>query len=306
LREAIEEGIVLIFDDDARLATLKDGNIDVSKSVKNDEWFFDPFDSDDFEYDLTKFVVKRFEGNLYGSGSQRVYMKLRDVTTGVESYQKVAEVGNPQEPILNVFNLFNQVRVENNRDTGFTFSFGPTQFFTEGDVSIPRRDKESPDRNIPVNATFGDTLGTVIAVYRKDPENIEAPITARIGAKAQTDGRLELREVHPDYVDFGAIDPDDPANWGPPPRLNDRETAIQALDFTVGDVTLTTVNNRAPGEQASTVEYDGQSTGGGRADPREAGDSERLNEFDYFVVVAFHDSTSEDLIRYRLFTTEFW
>jgi hypothetical protein len=60
------------------------------------------------------------------------------------------------------------------------------------------------------------------------------------------------------------------------------------------------------GEQGSAVEYDGQSTGGGSSQPRIAGDSERLSEFDYTVATAKHQSTAEDIIRYQLFTEEFW
>jgi hypothetical protein len=303
-----KEGFPLIFEpDDATFGVYRNSNLVQSKSLNNGEWIKNPFELDQYQYDVTRFAVKREEGNLYGSGSQRLFMKLRDIETGEEEYLKVAEVGDPSEAIVNRYNLFNtiQVSVDATGDP-YTFSIGPVHYFVEGDINIPIRRKNSPLRNVPVNATFGDTAGTVFAVYRKDPNNKEVPLDLRCGGKAQTNGRIELREVHPNYIDFGTIDPTNDANWGPPPELRQRETAVQALDFTVGDVSLATDSNRMRGEQGSAVEYSGQSTSGGSSDAAVAGESERLSEFDYTVAVAKHQSTSEDIIRYELITQEFW
>lgn len=303
------EGIPVVFTEtDAKIGVYQDGTLMNSKSLTAGEWHNNPFEIDRFDYDLSKFSVKRQEGNLYGSGSQNVHMKLRDKNTGKEEYLKIGEVGDPDDPIIDTFNLYNTIRVEvdASRSDPFTFSVGPLQFFNEGNIDTPTRGKQSTKRNIAVSATFGDVTGTVFAVYRKDPNNPEVPVQVRCGAKAQTDGRVEIREVHRDFLGFGTIDPDLDSNWGPPDLLRARETGIQELAMTPGDVTLASSNNRAEGEQSAVVEYDGQDTKGGQSQPRESSDAERINEYHYFVATARHQSTAEDLIRYDLFTEEAW
>jgi hypothetical protein len=303
-----KEGFPLIFEpDDATFGVYRGNDLVESKSLNSGEWINNPFEMDKYQYDVTRFAVKREEGNLYGSGSQRLYMKLRNIDNGKEEYLKVAEVGDPSEAIVNRYNLFNtvQVSVDSSADP-YTFSIGPVHYFAEGDINIPLRQRDSPLRNVSVNASFDDTAGTVIAVYRKNPNNKEVPLRLRCGGKAETDGRIELREVHPNYIDFGTVDPTNDANWGPPPELRQRETAVQALDFTVGDISILTDSSRMRGEQGSVVEYSGQSTRGGSSQPEVAGNSERLSEFDYTVAVAKHQSTAEDILRYRLFTEELW
>jgi len=205
------QGIPIVFEEnDAKVGLYQNGSLSSVKSLNNGEWINNPFKMSDFEYDITKFAVKRIEGNLYGSGSQNIHLKLRDKDTGEEEYLKVAEVGDPDEPAIDSFNLYNSIRVEADasRTEPFTFSVGPLQFFNEGGIDVPIRRKESTKRNLNVDATFGDTVGTVVAVYRKDPSNPEVPIQMRCGGKAQTNGRVELREVHRDNIDFGTLDPD--------------------------------------------------------------------------------------------------
>lgn len=302
------QGIPLIFtENDAKFGLYQGGQLTNEKSLKEGEWEENPFEFQDYQYDITKFAVKRQEGNLYGSGSQRLYLKLRNLD-GKEKYLKVGEVGDDQNPAIDNFNLFNTVRVEvsEERNSPFTFSTGPIQFFNEGRVDVPTRRKRSTKRDLPVNSTFGDTTGTVIAVYRKNPDNVEVPIQMRCAGKAETNGRIEIREIHRDFVNFGTIDPDDDANWGPPALLRQRETGLQELDIQPGDVTISSSNNRAEGEQGTVVEYDGQATSGGSSQPRSSEDAERANEYHYFVATARHQSTAENIVRYDLLTEEEW
>lgn len=305
-RDGQEEGVALVFEpDDAKFGTFQNNTLSNVKT--KDEWGFDPFASSDFAYDTTRFAVKREEGNFYGSGSQRLYMKLRNVETGKESYKKITEVGDPSNPIVDVFNLFNQVKVENTSGSPFTFSIGPLQYANEGS-NAPGRGKTSAKRDLNVDAGFTDTAGTVIAVYRKDPDNIEVPVSARVAGKAGTNGEVELREVHPDYLTFGATDPDVDGNWGPPAGLRQRETGLQEFDAPT-EVTIQTDSSRMRGEQASYAAYDFTSGGGpieGTSQPAKAEDSENINEFNYFAAVVKHEDTSENVDRYQLLTNEGW
>lgn len=307
-RDGQEEGVPLIFEgDDAKFGTYQNNVLSNVVSLKNGEWDFDPFGSEDFDYDVTRFAVKREEGNFYGSGSQNLFMKLRDVETGKESYKKVAETGDPQDPIVDVFNLFNQVKVENTSTSPYTFSVGPLQYYNEG-PEVPSRSKTSRKRNLNVDAGFADTAGTVIAIYRKDPDNIEVPVTARVAGKAATDGEIDLREIHPDYLTFGDTDPDLDGNWGPPEGLRQRETGLQEFDAPE-EVSIQTDSGRMRGEQVSSVDYDGQEGQGSSPDTiaaEVARDSENINEYNLFVAVAKHEDTTVDIERFKLLTSEAW
>jgi len=303
-----KQGTALVIEpNEVTVGLYRDGNLKNQKRLTEGEWIFDPFTADDYDYNIEKFAVKRVEGNLYGSGSQNLHFKLRDVDTGEEKYMKVAETGDDEEPALNEFNLFNSVLVDVDASaSSFTFSIGPLQYYNNTNSSLPFRRKRSTKRNLNVNATFGDTTGTVMTVYRKDPDNLEVPVAFRVGAKAQTNGRVELREVHPNYLDFGTIDETNDANWGAPEKLRQRETAMQELTaMTPGDVTISD-DGEVRGEQTVAVEYDGQSNVGGRSVPSKSQQSERINEHNYLVAIAKHQSITEDILRYDLFTKEIW
>lgn len=306
-----EEGIGLKFEDeDAVFGAYQDNELSNTKSLNAGEWKFDPVADDSYQYDSEKFAVKRIEGNLYGSGSQSLFFKLRDVETGVENYQKVAEIGDPNEPIIDTFNLFNQIRVRNNSANPITLRFGPLQYFNENDSDVPIRIKDSPTRGLPVSVGLNDATGTVVGVYRLNPDRVQVPVKAGIGASAQTNGRVELREVHPDYIDFGTIDPDDPTNWEPPNTLNRRETALDQLQMTPGDVSLlTTAGGRAGGEQVSAVEYDGTEAQGntpGESNLTTSSVYSSLSEFNYYVATARHEDTTVDINRLMIVSEESW
>jgi len=303
-----KQGTALVIEpNEVTMGLYRDGNLQNQKRLTEGEWVFNPFASDDYQYDIEKFAVKRIEGNLYGSGSQNLHFKLRDVDTGEEKYMKVAETGDDENPALNEFNLFNSVLVDVDTSAdSFTFSIGPLQYYNNTNSALPFRRKISTKRNLNVDATFGDTAGTVIAVYKKDPDNLQVPVSFRVGAKAQTNGRVELREVHPNYLDFGTINETDDANWGAPEKLRERETAMRELTaMAPGDVTINE-DGEVRGEQSVAVEYDGQSNVGGRSVPSKSQQSERINEHNYLVAIAKHQSTTEDLIRYDFITKEIW
>lgn len=302
------EGVPLRFEpDEVTFGLYRDGNLENPKRLTENEWEMNPFESEKFEYDIEKFTVKREEGNFYGSGSQNIFFKLRDVDTGKEEYIKVAETGDDIEPAINQFNLFNTIRVDLDPDADpFTFSFGPLQYFNEGNIEVPQRRKRSTKRNLPVNDDFSSASGTVISVYRKDPDNVEVPIQIRCGGKAETNGRVEIREVHPNYVDFGTIDPTVDGNWNSPEGLRQRETGLQELDMSVGDVTLQSEGGEPRGEQGAVAEYDGQAQAGGSSSPTTSEDAERVSEYNYYVAAVKHQSTGQDMIRFDLFTLEEW
>ena len=170
-RDGQEQGIPLIFEnEDALFATYQDNQLENVKSLNDDDWKFDPFESEEFQYDITKFAVKRKEGNLYGSGSQRLYFKLRN-QDGEEEYLKIAETADSDNPVIDQYNLFNQVKVENNSNEPYTFSVGPLQYYSEGPEIRTRRRISTdygPDaEGINVDASLTDVAGTVIGVYRK-------------------------------------------------------------------------------------------------------------------------------------------
>jgi len=303
-----KQGTALIIEPDEVTAGLfRDGELKNQKRLTKGEWLFDPFESEKYEYNIEKFAVKRIEGNLYGSGSQNFLFKLRDIDTGEEEYIKVAETGDDTNPALNDFNLFNTILVDVDESANpFTFSIGPLQFYNNTKSSVPYRTKTSTKRNLNVDSKFGDTTGTVLTVYRKDPTNLQVPCSFRVGAKAQTNGRVELREVHPNYLDFGTIDPTDDANWDAPEKLRQRETAIQELTtMTPGDVTIEE-DGVVRGEQTVVIEYDEQTNIGGRLDQAQFRESQQINEHNYLVAIAKHQSSGENIFRYNMFTKELW
>lgn len=306
-RTGQREGIYIEFQpDDVLAGNFRDDARAITRSLEANEWDFNPFEAERFDYNLSRFVLKRIEGNLYGSGSQKMFFKLRNINTGKEEYIQVAEVGDPQNVIANQFNLFNQIKIDNQSADPFTLRFGPLQYFTGQDIDIPSRAKISARRDINVDANVTATVGTVIAVYRKDPDNIEVPVSVTAGAKAESDGEVQIREVHPDYIDFATTDPTNDANWGPPPNLRQRETALQRLNFPPGDATLQNVNGSPRGEQVAAVVYDGQATAGGESPPSVSEQTADLNENNYLVATARHRNTAEDIIRYLLISEEKW
>lgn len=293
--------------DDVVLQNYIGGTVSTTASLEEGEWNLDIFDdsegsygyNDDFRYDLSQFSLKAIRGNLYGAGDIDLYIKFRDLT-GRGQYVKVATIGEVEDPITNRYNLFvTSARVSVNADADpFTLRVGPLNYFNEVTGTPPERRKNSVYRNVSVGSTLGADNFDVVTVYRADPDYRQATTQLdQVTARAADDGRVEVREVHPDYLDFGGLDPTIDSNWATPPNQRPNETSLQELDAAPGTATLSLdANNNRRGIQRGVVEFSG-GQGNESAETKSGAVHENLSEFYYMVVGAQSAGTAIDRIQ---------
>lgn len=298
LRDGAEEGFPLIFEpNDVRQTIYKGGTEVASNSLENGDWKFNPFDSEKFDFDLSKFGVKRQEFDLYGAGDCTQFLKIRDVE-GASYYVECSTIGIVDNPILAQYNLPNSLRVsvDGSRSNPYTVRVGPLHFYNRASIEIPTRTKETTVRSATVNSAIGSNTYQVIGVYRFK-ENYEgvACIVDEMNVKAGTaDCRVEAREVLPEFLNGLPAD----SEWVAPGNQNPDETAIEGVEqgssanvgeYDPGTVTIDTFSPEGKviprGRQLDIV----NASGGGNA--ANAGNEteqlqEKISELKYVAVLA--------------------
>lgn len=291
-----KDGIFLnIQPDTADLRTYKAGSVDQQKA--NTAWDTDIFNNDTYQYDTSIYGVFRLEFDLYGRGDATLFARLgrKDLTQA--DTVTCETITAYTDPILEIFDMPVSLRLETG-DTPVDWSFGPMHYFNRVEEAVRSRTKTEVIRDPSVDKSFdanGDARGepTVIAVYRQNPARVEAfneVVTVSVNSP-DADCRVEMREVHRDFLDFGSTNPDDDANWQPPDNQRRRDTAIDKLNVSPGTVTIGTHTDGGrsgiPRGKQDAVAY---TEGGGGKQENTGGASEEditLGELDYLALVGW-------------------
>lgn len=303
LRDGSEEGFPLIVTpNDVKQTVYKGGNETKANSLEDGDWDFNPFDSPKFDFDLTKFAVKRQEFDLYGAGDCTQFFKIRD-TNAKSHYVECATIGIEEDPLLAHYNLPNSFRVsaDASRSNPYTVRVGPLHYYNRASVEIPTRTKETTIREATINSSIGSGNFQVLGVYRfKDDYEEATSIVNELNVKAGTsDCRVEAREVLPEFLSGLPAD----SEWIAPGDQNPSETAIEGVEqgdstnageYDTGTVTISTFSPEGKtiprGRQLDVV----HATGGGS--PAQAGNEteqlqEKVSELKYVALLAQSDSS---------------
>lgn len=301
------EGMVLRFTpDDAEFLNYRDGEPSVVRSHADGEWKNDVFRDG---YSLRDHVVKGVDGNLYGAGEQHARLLYRDSKTREQS-KEVATLAEPRDPVSDEYNLFvTSAKVEVAPDAdAVTVQVGPLNYANLTENRPPEQVKSPKYRDVPADETLGADNFTVAKVYRIKPTQRSTSVTVgNLSTISEVaDCALEAREVHPDWLDFGAVDPEDPSNWTNVPDTRPAEMPLEELDLPVGSVSLDLDSNNERrgffrGESESRV----SESGGGRGSSTPLGMvssldvNQRLSEFYYLVLLIQISDTTEtvDLVK---------
>jgi len=241
--EGNKQGIVVEFTaDDVRLVLYKDNNEVNSVSLEDGEWRVNPFEDEKLNFTTDTFSVKRFEFDLYGAGDAKFNLRTRD-ENGDSQYIHCATISRDIEPILSSFNLHSATKITATEDLASPFNYrvGDRQFFNRASIKTPTKQKFLNHRDVTVDTSFADDTLSVLRVYRISPRHKEVR-TEVDGLKTvgSFTGDLELREIHPDNLDFGTVDPDDDSNWITPEGLNPRDNSVEVLNVDENTVALQT------------------------------------------------------------------
>jgi hypothetical protein len=298
LREGSEEGFPLIFEpDDVRHTVYKGGTEEVSSSLEEGDWDFDPFASDDYQYDLAKFAVKRQEFDLYGAGDCTQFLKIRDQEAR-SHYVECSTVGIIEDPLLAQYNLPNSVRVtaDGSRSSAYTVRVGPLHFYNRASVEIPTRTKETTLRDVTVNSAIDSGSFQVIGVYRikEGYEEVAVTVNALEVQAGSGDCRVEVREVLPEFLSGLPAD----SEWIAPGNQNPDETAIEGVEqgdpanvgeYDTGTVSISTYSPEGKtiprGRQIDVANADGgqgNSPGGKETEQMQ----EKVSELKYIALIA--------------------
>lgn len=315
----LEGAVMHVIPDDADLRIYK--NDSVASSLPLSEWEFNPFTHPDFNFNLSNFFVLQEIYDLYGGGDFTFFLKLRDIN-GIENFKELGSVGIEDEPALNVYNLGSGSKVQLGpaASSSIDYSIGPIEYHNNFDGTLPDRIKGEPFFNTSISTTVSSNSETVIATYRLQPENIEAPsqVTRLTASMASTGGSSEeaivqARQVHRDFLTFpNDTDPDDDSNWiapGGPVTQQVRETSIEKLDVNPGDVSISTYTDsdnqtKIRGEQEEFVAL--TTSNDDRTAERDIDAEAFMNEFKYLVLLGSISDTSIDFRKIRLDIGQIW
>lgn len=301
---------------DADIRIYKNG--DVAAMLPRTEWEFDPFTARGFNGDPSDFWLVRIVGDLYGAGDITFFLRIRD-QDGHSHLKELGTVGITSAPVMRVYNHQMHVRVEAaSSATGSEHArLGPLQFHNRLDGSLPERRKTDTIRGATVQDDLGATDWTVVRVYRIDIDKREASTVAASLRAENTNNSVNamVRTVHRDFLDFGAVNPDNDSNWVAPGQdtapSNASETSVQVLDPAVAPADTVTIDTYTDTDEITKIRGSKELTtailaGGGRQASQTREGASPFNELNYFVLVAQVNSAPGDVAILAPETNQRW
>lgn len=286
-----KDGVFLRWNEStAELVTYKGGTI--TRRTPHEDFDVDPHT--DFRFDWSLETFTEFVFRFDPAGSADVWYKLRD-DRGDEFFEHVASIGNPTEPLLEIWDMPVSIRVEGDTDLASGVEWGCSGFtyFNRTSGEPPFRNKSEVFRDPSVdNSTISSAQGTVIATYRQHPDRVEAVsrITGLEAISANADFKAETREIHRDHLTFPAgVNPDNEANWIAPSDQRVRDTSLERLNVDSGEVTIDTHTDldgqtKMRGKQDAFL-YAEAGQGQADASSQAAIDVTTISELNYIVVI---------------------
>lgn len=299
--DGVDDGIVVRYSsEDVEYLTYKNDEEAEVRSLNAGEWDENPFSGSFISpnFGPSHFGVHRHRFDLYGAGESTLEIRLR--TEDGAKLIKPVSVSTLKDPLLDVFNHPNSVRIVNESDESFRFGVGPKMYYNITNSAYPQRETSVAIRDGNVNHSLDSAEATVMAVFRLDPENQEVPITPDYIEIEESDAATgEIRLTAPQHLNWTG-DFEDGSNWMAPPDYDVRDRATQMLDVAPGEVTINTFIDEDGQEKmrGHVVEQ----TYSSRAETTTAGETSwYLDKYRYFVLTARHRNSGE----IELFDVEF-